>query len=45
MLFKEIIAGYSKNHKKSINIPYGQNAELLNVKACGIDRYKWALKG
>jgi hypothetical protein len=35
MLFREIIAVYSENHKKSINNVSGQNAELLIVKAGG----------
>jgi aminoglycoside N3'-acetyltransferase len=33
MLFKEIIAVYSKNHKKPTKTLGGQNAELMNVKA------------
>ena len=32
MLYKEIIAVYSKIHNKHINTVCGQNVELLNVK-------------
>jgi hypothetical protein len=32
MLFLEIIAVYSENRTKLINVLYGQNAELLIVK-------------
>jgi hypothetical protein len=35
MLFREIIAVYSENRKKPINILRAQNAELLNVEAGG----------
>jgi hypothetical protein len=35
MLFKEIVPVYSVDRKKAINTLYGQNAELLNVKAGG----------
>jgi hypothetical protein len=35
MLFMEIIAFYSENHKKHINTLCVQNAEALNVKAGG----------
>jgi hypothetical protein len=45
MLFKEIIAVCSENHKKPLNTLYGQNAELLNVKVGGTYSYHWALKG
>jgi hypothetical protein len=45
MLFREIIAVYSENHKKHMNIFYGQNAELLNIKAGGTNRCHYALKG
>jgi len=41
MLFKEIIAVYSENHTKPINI----NAALLIVKAGGIYSYHLYLKG
>jgi hypothetical protein len=45
MLFKEIIAVHSENHTKHINTHYGQNAELLNVKAGGTYYYHSAIKG
>ena len=32
MLYREIIAVCSEIHTKHINILYGQNVELLNVK-------------
>ena len=32
MLYREIIAVCSEIHTKHINILYGQNAELVNVK-------------
>jgi hypothetical protein len=35
MLYKEIIAIYSKNNMEPINILYGQHAELLNFEECG----------
>jgi hypothetical protein len=38
MLFREIIAVYSENHTKPTNTLYGQNTELVNIKAgctCG----------
>jgi hypothetical protein len=35
MLFKEIIAVYSENHKKPINTVCGKNAELLTDEAGG----------
>ena len=35
MLYKEIIAVFSKIHKKHINALYGQSAEFLNVKPGG----------
>jgi hypothetical protein len=44
MLFKKIIALYSENHTKPLNTICGQNAELLNVKACGTYSYHWALE-
>jgi hypothetical protein len=44
MLFKKIIDVYSENHVKPINTHSGKNAELLNVKACGIYRCHSALK-
>jgi hypothetical protein len=45
MLFKEIIAVYSENYIKPINIICGQNAELQIVEASGTYSYHWALKG
>jgi hypothetical protein len=44
-LIKKIIIGYCENHTKPINTLYGQNAELLNVKAGGTYGYHWALTG
>jgi hypothetical protein len=35
MLFGKITAAYSENDTKSIDALYGQNAELLNIKAGG----------
>jgi hypothetical protein len=32
MLFKEIIAAYSENHKKPINTLCGESADVMNVK-------------
>jgi hypothetical protein len=43
-MFREIIAIYSENNRKSINTLYEQTAELLNVKAGGTDSYHSALK-
>jgi uracil DNA glycosylase len=34
-LFEEVIAVYSENHTKPINILCGQNAKLLIIKASG----------
>jgi hypothetical protein len=45
MLFKEIITVYSENHTKPINKHFGQNAELLILKAGGAHSYHWILKG
>jgi hypothetical protein len=42
MLFKEIIAVYSENHTKPINI---QIVALLTVKADGLYSYRSDLKG
>jgi hypothetical protein len=44
MLFMEIIAVYSENHKKPINPRYGKNAEFLNFKVGGTNSYHCALK-
>jgi hypothetical protein len=38
-LFKEIITVYYENQTKPINIFYGQNVELLNVKVGGTTDY------
>jgi hypothetical protein len=45
MLFKEITADCSKNHKKSINTLWGQNGEKVIIEAAGAYCYHWALKG
>jgi hypothetical protein len=45
MLFRELIAVYSKNHMKPINTLCGLSAGLVNVKACGTYRCHSALKG
>jgi hypothetical protein len=44
MLFREIIAVYSENHRKHIKTLYNPNAELLKVKLSGTCRHHWALK-
>jgi hypothetical protein len=44
MLFREIMAVYSENDTKRINIFCVQNAELLIVKAVGTYSYCGALK-
>jgi hypothetical protein len=33
MLFKEIVSVYCENHMNPIDMPFGQNAELVIVKA------------
>jgi hypothetical protein len=43
MLLKEIIAVYTENHTKPINILCGQNAEELIIKTGGTHGYHWAL--
>jgi hypothetical protein len=43
-MFKEIIAVYPENHTKPTNTLCGQNAELVNVKACGTYSYHRSLK-
>jgi hypothetical protein len=43
MLFKEIIVFYSEKHMKPVNTPFGQNAEILIVKAGGTYSYHWVL--
>jgi hypothetical protein len=45
MLFGEIIAVNSENHKKPINTLCGQNSELLIVKGDGTFSYHRVLKG
>jgi hypothetical protein len=42
---KEIIAVFSENHAKPINIFCGQNAELLIIKAGSTYAYHWAFRG
>jgi hypothetical protein len=42
MLFMEIIPVYNKNDLKSVNTLCGQNAAIVNVKACGTYRYQLA---
>jgi hypothetical protein len=44
MLFKEIIPVYTENHMKPTSRLYGQNVELLIVKAGGTYTYHLALK-
>jgi hypothetical protein len=44
MLCSDVIAVYSENHTKHINMLSGQNAELLNVKINGTSRHHRALK-
>ena len=41
MLYWEIMAVYSQIHTKHINIVFGQNVELLNVKLV----VNWATNG
>jgi hypothetical protein len=43
-LFMETIAVYSESHMKPTNVLCGQEAEILNVKAGGVDRYHCALR-
>jgi hypothetical protein len=45
MLYKEIIAGYSKNRLRQINILYGENAEFLSIEADGTSNCHSALNG
>jgi hypothetical protein len=45
MLFKEILAIYYENNKKSINTLCGQNVESLTIKASDACSYHWALNG
>jgi hypothetical protein len=39
MITGDAIAVYCKNHKKHESTKCGQNAEVLNVKACGTYEY------
>jgi hypothetical protein len=41
-MFKEIIAVYTENRMKHINTPFGQNSDLLFVKAGGTYSYHFA---
>jgi len=45
MLYSEIIAVCSHIHTQHINIPCGQNVELLNGKSGSTYSDHWALKG
>jgi hypothetical protein len=45
MPFKEIITVHSENNTKPIDTLYGQNADMLNVKAGGTYNYHSPLKG
>jgi hypothetical protein len=45
ILFEKMIAVHSKNRKQPINVPCGQNEELLNVKASVTYSYHFALTG
>jgi hypothetical protein len=45
MLFRLIIAVYSENHTKPINILCDQKTELLNVKFGDTHSYHCALSG
>jgi hypothetical protein len=42
MLFREMITVYSGNRVKSINALYGENGELLIIKAGGTHSYHLA---
>jgi hypothetical protein len=44
-MFTELFPVYTKNHMKSMHTKYAQNAELLDIKGCGIYQYHSALKG
>jgi hypothetical protein len=44
ILFKEVITVNTENQMQPINTLYGQNAELLNIKAGGTYQYRSALK-
>jgi hypothetical protein len=45
MVFKEMLAFYSENHTKPVDLLFGQNAGILSVKAGGTYSYHWVLKG
>ena len=45
MLYREIIAVCSEIHTKPINTLWGQNVEIVNVKAGGTYSDHWALEG
>jgi hypothetical protein len=44
MLFREIIAGHSENHKKPTGTICEHSVALSTVKAGGSYSYHWALK-
>jgi hypothetical protein len=45
MLFRETVAVYCEKHNEYISTEWGQNAEILIVKASGIFSYRCALEG
>jgi len=45
MLFRKLIAVYTKIHSKHINTRCVQKVKLLNVKPSGTDNDHWALEG
>jgi hypothetical protein len=45
MLFRKIFAVYCESHMEHRNAICGQNADFTHVKADGIYRNHWALKG
>jgi hypothetical protein len=45
ILYKKIIAVYSKKYMEHINTLCGDNEGLVNFEAGGIYRYHYALKG
>jgi hypothetical protein len=44
MLYREIIAVCSENHRKHINTLCGQNAEFVDIKPGGAYSNHWASK-
>jgi hypothetical protein len=44
MLFREIIAVYTKDHTEPTNVLWRQNEELLNGRAGGTYNYHSAIK-